>query len=312
MGRGAGVSGRSGAQRGLGTGGYGDGQRVAPRRPAGIRQGTNAPVSGRRPPPSSDVGGEQIEGRQAVRELLAAGRREVRELWLAETLDPSPQLDDIERWCARRHVRIQEVSHRRLDSVARTDAPQGVIAFASPIEPVDLQTLCAPSAGVDPLLLVLDGVTDPQNVGALLRSASCAGVTGVVLPRHRAVHVTPTVAKVAAGAIEHLPLAVVAGIPSALATLADLGVACIGLDASAPTVLYDLGDVLDGPVALVLGSEGHGLGQLTRRRCATVVAIPQLGPVASLNVATAGAIACFDVARRRIRHGGPETAASLA
>jgi len=261
--------------------------------------------SGRRAPDPGDVGGEQIEGRQAVRELLAAGRRTVRELWLADGLDPSPQLDDIERWCARRHVRVQMVSHRRIDAMARTDAPQGVIAYADPIEPVDLDALCEPGAGgVSPLLLVLDGVTDPQNVGALLRSAACAGVTGVVLPRHRAVHVTPTVAKVAAGAVEHLPLAVVAGIPNALATLTDRGVTCIGLDADATTALYDVDAPLDGPVALVLGSEGQGLGQLTRRRCDLVVGIPQHGAVASLNVATAGAIACFEVARRRIRPGG--------
>jgi len=245
------------------------------------------------------VGGEQIEGRQAVRELLVAGRRRVKELWLVDGLDPSSQLDEIERWCARRHVRVQVVSERRLDSVARTDAPQGVVAFADPIEPVDLDDLCRAGAAAAPMLLVLDGVTDPHNVGSLLRSAACAGVSGIVLARHRAAHVTPTVAKVAAGAAEHVPVALVPGIPAALSRLAELGVRCIGLDADASTALYDLGGVADGPVALVLGSEGRGLSQLTRRRCDIVVSIPQHGGVASLNVATAGAIACFDLARRR-------------
>lgn len=245
------------------------------------------------------VGGEQVEGRQAVRELLAAGRRRVKELWLVDGLDPSTQLDDIERWAARRHVRVQTVSQRRLESVTRTDVPQGVVAFAEAIEPVDLDDLCRLTATAAPMVLVLDGVTDPHNVGSLFRSAACAGVTGIVLARHRAAHVTPTVAKVAAGAIEHLPVALVPGVPAALSRLSELGVRCIGLDAEAGTALYDLGGVADGPVALVLGSEGRGLGQLTRRRCDIVVSIPQRGGVASLNVATAGAIACFDLARRR-------------
>lgn len=238
-----------------------------------------------------------------MRELLAVGRRAVREIWLAEESEPSAQLDDIERWCHRRHVRITAVPRRRLEGAARTDSPQGVIAFAEPLEPADLDELCEPSGQAVPLLLVLDGVTDPHNVGALLRSAACAGVSGVVLPRHRAAHVTATVAKVAAGAVEHLPIAVVPGVPAAIARLAALGVVPVGLDAEAPTTLYDIGEELNGPVALVLGSEGHGLAQLTRRRCAALASIPQRGPLASLNVATAGAIACFEVMRRRAAVG---------
>ncbi len=279
---------------------------------SGARSGAGGGIGGdpdRRRGFSRDVvGGEQVEGRQAVRELLVAGRRRVKELWLVDGLDPSTQLDEIERWCARRHVRVQVVSQRRLDSVARTDAPQGVVAFADPIEPVDLDDLCEASGAAVPMLLVLDGVTDPHNVGSLLRSAACAGVSGVVLARHRAAHVTPTVAKVAAGAAEHVPIALVPGVPAALARLADAGVRCIGLDADAPTALYDLGGVADGPVALVLGSEGKGLSQLTRRRCDIVVSIPQRGGVASLNVATAGAVACFDLARRRRTAGQPRAA----
>ncbi|MDA8280235.1 MAG: 23S rRNA (guanosine(2251)-2'-O)-methyltransferase RlmB [Actinomycetota bacterium] len=247
-----------------------------------------------------ELGGEQVEGRRAVLELLAAGRRAVREVWMAEDMDPAVQLDEIERWCARRHVLVQSVSRRRLDAAARTDAPQGVLAYADPLLPADLDDLCLPDHDRMPLLLVLDGVTDPHNVGAVLRSAACAGVTGVVLPRHRAAHVTAAVAKVAAGAIEHLDIAVVPGVPAALARLSELGVATVGLDAEAPTMLYELGQELRGPVALVLGSEGRGLGQLTRRRCSVLASIPQPGPLPSLNVATASAIACFEVVRRRL------------
>ncbi len=273
-------------------------------RPAnGRRSGAVAPDAARGTAASAarhELGGEQVEGRRAVLELLAAGRRQVREVWIAEGLDPAPQLDEIERWCARRHVRVAAVSRRQLQAAARTDAPQGVLAYAEPLEPVDLDDLCRAGPDGPPLLLVLDGVTDPHNVGAMLRSAACAGVTGVVLPRHRAVHVTAAVAKVAAGAVEHLDVAVVAGVPAALSHLAGHGVVPVGLDAGAGTSLYELGDELRGPVALVLGSEGRGLGQLTRRRCAVLASIPQPGPLPSLNVATAAAIASFEVVRRRL------------
>lgn len=165
-----------------------------------------------------------------------------------------------------------------------------------------------PDRGVAPFLIVLDGVTDPHNVGALLRTAECAGVTGVVLPRHRAVHVTPTVAKVAAGAIEHLDIAVVPGIPNALRQLDELGVTSVGLDAEAPTSLFDLDLEVTAGVALVMGAEGKGLASLTRRRCSALAGIPQFGALGSLNVSSAGAVACFELARRRVavptREGG--------
>ena len=235
-------------------------------------------------------------------ELLRAGTRPVRELWLADGLDPSPQVDEIERLAARRKVRTTVVPRRRFDTMARTDAPQGVMALARPLEEAALDELADASggAGASPFLLVLDGVTDPHNVGSLLRTADCAGVTGVVLGRHRAAHVTPTVAKVAAGAIEHVPIAVVPGIPAALARLSQRGVTTVGLDGDATMSVFDLGPEVQGPVALVLGAEGHGIGALARRRCTVVAAIPRSGQLSSLNVATAGAVACFEVARRRL------------
>lgn len=249
--------------------------------------------------PAADLGGDQVEGRRAVRELLAVGRRPVRRLWLAEGMDSSPQLDEIEALASRRRVRVETVSRSRLDAGARTDAPQGVLAIARPIDPVPLDELCEGGPGVAaPFLLVISGVTDPRNLGALLRSAECAGVTGVVLPRHRSAHLSPTVAKVAAGAIEHLSFSVVGGVPAALGRLSEMGVWTIGLAGEADRSLYGL-PLGSGPVALVVGSEDRGMAPLVRRRCDEVVAIPQHGSLPSLNVSVAGAVACFEVARRR-------------
>ena len=263
--------------------------------------GQDAPV--RRGPKHEGLGGDQVEGRQAVRELLSAGRRPVTTLLMAEGMDSAEILDDIEALATRRRVKVEYVSRKRIDAAARTDGSQGVVALAKPIQDTPLEDLCQPTRrGRLPFLLVLDGITDPHNLGAVLRSAECAGVTGIVLPRHRSAHLSPTVAKVAAGAIEYLPMALVAGLPTALQQLAGLGVVSVGLVGEAPTSLYRL-PLGDQPVALVLGSEGSGLAALTRRRCDELAAIPQHGTLSSLNVATAGAIACFDVARQRTAAG---------
>jgi 23S rRNA (guanosine2251-2'-O)-methyltransferase len=225
---------------------------------------------------------------------------------MAEDLDPSPLLDEIERLAARRHARLHVVGRRRLDNEARTDAPQGVLARAAALVETDLDDLCRTDGAMAPFLVVFDGVTDPHNLGSLLRSAECAGVTGVVVPRHRAAHVTPTVSKVAAGAIEHLPMAIVPGVPNALQRMTQAGLTTVGLDADGDVSLFVLdghggsgGPDLTGPLALVIGAEGRGLASLTRRRCDILVAIPQLGTIESLNVAAAGAVAFFAVARAR-------------
>jgi 23S rRNA (guanosine2251-2'-O)-methyltransferase len=234
-----------------------------------------------------------------VLELLEAGRRQVRRVLVAEDQDPSPQLDRIEELAGRRRVPLETVPRTRLDAQARTESPQGVLALAHPVDPVPLENLCAPGRkGTPPFLLVAAGITDPRNLGALLRSAECAGVTGVVLPRHRSARLSPTVTKTAAGAIEHLPFAAVGGIPAALATMRDLGVWSIGLAGEAPQSLYDL-PLGQGPVALVVGSEEKGLAPLVRKRCDALASIPQHGTLPSLNVGVAGAVACFEVARQR-------------
>ena len=246
-----------------------------------------------------ELGGDQVEGRQAVLELLSVGRREVRKVLIAAEQEPSALLDRIEELAGRMRIPVETVPRPRLDALARTESAQGVVALARAIEPVELEDLCQPLRdGTQPFLLVAAGITDPRNLGALLRSAECAGVTGVVLPRHRSVRISPTVTKTAAGAIEHLPFAVVGGIPAALSEMTGFGVWSVGLAGEADQSIYDF-PLGQGPLAVVVGNEEKGLAPLVRKRCDAVVSIPQYGTLPSLNVGVAGAVACFEVARQR-------------
>ncbi len=234
-----------------------------------------------------------------MRELLVAGARRVREIWVAGDLDESETIEDIRQLALDQRVPVQAVNRKRLDAQARSEAPQGVIAFAAPLAEATLDHLLARRGQRAPFLVAVDGVTDPGNLGAVLRCCDGAGVSGVILPRHRAVHVTPTVAKSAAGAVEHVPMAVVGGLPAALATVKQAGVWVVGLDDAADRSLFDLGDLAGEAICLVLGAEGAGLSRLVRERCDLIVSIPMLGRLSSLNVSAAAALATYEVARHR-------------
>lgn len=314
QGRGRGRSSSGGGGRSSGAGGRGGpkgptrgrskpGSRGADR--SGARVGapdTRPPRAGGKPKSDRGLGGEQVEGRQAVRELLLAGRRKALEVVFSSGLDDAPILDDIIDLADEHKVPMREISRGKFDALTRTESSQGVVAMAQPVPELDLDELARttdPVTGANPFLLLVDGVTDPGNLGALLRSAECAGVTGVVLPKHRAVHLSPTVTKAAAGAIEHLPMGLVAGLPAAITRLRELGVWVVGLDGAADESLFDL-TLATEPVALVMGSEGKGLSRLVAQRCDSVVAIPLRGALGSLNVSAAGTLACYEVARRRV------------
>jgi len=284
--------------------------RPAPRRgPSGARSSRQGgrPLSGgqvggpRRATPNRDkegLGGEQVEGRHAVLELLKARRRKVDKIYIADAQDGAQILDDIEFEAQRQRVPVQVISMTRLDREARTEGHQGVMAIAARLETVGLDQLLQHTR---PFLLVCDGVTDPRNLGAMLRSADGAGVTGVVVPRHRSARISPTVTKTAAGAVEYLTFCDVGGIPASLDQLNKAGVLTVGLAGESKDSIYDL-DLGSGPVALVVGGEEKGLSPLTRKRCATVVSIPQLGKISSLNAGVAVSVAAFEVARQRRLH----------
>jgi 23S rRNA (guanosine2251-2'-O)-methyltransferase len=253
----------------------------------------NAP---RRPPRERDgVGGDQVEGRHAVLELLRAKRRNVKKIFIAENQDASDTLDAIELEAQRQRIPVSIISMSRLDREAKTEGHQGVMALAQPLNTVMLDDLLRVPK---PFLLVCDGVTDPRNLGAMLRSAEGAGVTGVIVPRHRSARISPSVTKTAAGAIEYLNFCDVGGIPAAIDQLNRAGVLTVGLAGESNDSLYEL-DLGSGPVAIVVGGEEKGLSSLTRKRCATVVSIPQVGRISSLNAGVAVSIAAFEIARQR-------------
>lgn len=241
------------------------------------------------------LGGDQVEGVNAVRELLRADRRDVKELLISVGRENSPAIEEIIELAREQRVRVREVGATQMEAVARSESPQGVIALASSIEPVEIDALLE-----DPraFIVVLDGVTDPGNLGAVMRTAEQAGATGFVLPKHRSARLTPSAMKAAAGAAEWLPIAQTSGVPSFLERAKRAGVWSVGLDADGDVDVNEI-PVADAPLVIVLGAEGSGLSRLTRGRCDLIASIPTFGHLDSLNVSAAAAIACFAVARRR-------------
>jgi 23S rRNA (guanosine2251-2'-O)-methyltransferase len=239
-----------------------------------------------------------IEGRRPVVEALRAGRPMDRIL-LASGANRSA-LGDLLDLAQRRGVEVQSVPRSVIDAEARSGAHQGVLAVVAPIQPIGLPELLAvPLAGHDPpFFLALDGVEDPHNLGALARSAEAAGCHGMVVPRHRSAPLSAVAVKSSAGALEHLPVAEVPNLARAVDQLRAAGIWCIGLDGTADSSLFTL-ELADEPVCVVVGSEGSGLHRLVREACDVLVRIPMSGQIESLNASVAGALALFEVHRRR-------------
>ena len=238
-----------------------------------------------------------VEGRHAVREAILAGTRKVREVNMSEGLDPGVVIEDIANLSRELRIPLRMHAKSKFKSMTTTESAQGVQAICDPLPDLEIEDLVE---GIEnPFILVLDSITDPRNLGSIIRSGECAGATGILLPQHRSVRITPTVSKTAQGAIEHIPIATTSGIPKALTRLKELGVWTVGMDMTADEDIYDLRVARD-PLALVLGSEGKGLGRLTRERCDLTVKIPISGITESLNVGSAAAIGCFEISRQRL------------
>lgn len=232
--------------------------------------------------------GDSVEGVHAVAAALAAGR--VERLYVEE--GRQGRLGDLLAGVDEDMVKVVE----DVRSLADTDAPQGVVARCRPIQPVSLESLSLDDAAV----LVLDHIEDPHNVGAAARSAVAAGVGGMIVSDRRAAPLSGTTFKAAAGALEKLPVAIVGSIPEALSRLKDDGVWVVGLEAGGDHSLFGL-DLLTEPVAVVVGSEGSGLAELTRKRCDVLASIPMATNTESLNASVSAALACFEIMRVRSR-----------
>jgi 23S rRNA (guanosine2251-2'-O)-methyltransferase len=238
-----------------------------------------------RPGPASPGRADVVYGRNAVLEAARAGR--VRRVIVADGVEPDPRLAELGAALA-----IERVPRERVDLVAPGNN-QGVAGWLRPREFIGLKALLATAPR---LLVALDGIQDPQNLGAILRSAEAAGADGVILPERRAAPVTAAVVKASSGASEHLRLCQVAGLASAVSEIRRAGLWCVALDTSGETALWDFD--LTQPVCLVVGGEA-GLHRLVRQRCDARLRIPISGRVESLNASAAAAVALYEITRQR-------------
>ena len=242
-----------------------------------------------------------LYGMNPVRELLRAGGEGLSELWLAEGGTRGQAFGELERLAKQAGAKVRAAPREKLDRLAGTDRHQGIVAVVADFRYSELEELLEPAQGKPPLLVVLDGVEDPHNLGAIVRSALALGATGVVIPRDRAVGVTPAVAKASAGAVERMRIARVVNVAKTLERMKEQGIWSVALAADGDR---ELGAVdLKGPMALVLGSEAEGIRPLVRRTCDMGARIPMSGVIDSLSVSAAAAVALYEAARQRTRGG---------
>ncbi len=237
-----------------------------------------------------------VYGRNAVRELLSCGR-DIEKLYITSG-EREGSINQLLGIAAERGIPITECDKQRLDSIAHGGRHQGIIAIASErnYSSVDEILEYANERGEAPFVVVLDGIEDPHNLGAVIRTAECLGVHGVIIPKRRAVGLTTTVAKSSAGALEHMRVAKVTNIPAAIDDLKEKGLWVYGADMG-KNVYYK--NDMTGPIALVLGSEGFGLSELVKKRCDVIVSIPMYGMVNSMNVSCAAATVLAEIAKQR-------------
>ena len=239
-----------------------------------------------------------IEGRNAVIEALRAGTA-VDKIYLQRG-ETDRTLGHIASKARAAGIVVVEADRRKLDAMSRTHAHQGVIALAAVREYASVADIlrAAEERGEGPLVVVCDEISDPQNLGAIIRTAECAGAHGVIIPKRRSAGLTAIVAKTSAGAVAHVPVARVPNIPSLLKELKKQGVWVFGTAAEGTTPLYNAD--LKGPAAIVIGSEGEGMTRLAAENCDFLVSIPMRGKLSSLNAAAAAAILLYEAVRQRI------------
>lgn len=238
----------------------------------------------------------QVEGRNAILEVLRSGR-DIEKIIILQG-DTEGTIKRIVAQAAERGVVIQEVSRRKLDEISQTKNHQGVIAVVSAHDYVEVEDILKAAREKDeqPFIILLDGITDPHNLGAVIRSAECAGAHGVIIPKRRSVGLNATVGKTSAGAIEYMPVARVTNLVKTMEYLKKEGlwIACADMKG-----LDHFDSNMTGPIALVIGSEGEGVGRLVKEKCDFTVSIPMYGKIASLNASVAAGLLMYEVVRQR-------------
>lgn len=238
----------------------------------------------------------QLEGRNAVLEVLKSGR-DIEKIMIQKG-NVEGTIRRIAGMARERGIVVQEAARQKLDEMSQTKNHQGVIAIVSEHEYAEVDDILRSAAekGEKPFIIILDNITDPHNLGAVIRTAECAGAHGVIIPKRRSVGLTAVVGKTSAGALEYMPVARVTNIARTIEELKKQGVwvACADMDGED---YYDAS--LDGAIALVIGSEGEGVSRLVKEKCDFTVSIPMYGKISSLNASVAGALLMYEVVRQR-------------
>ena len=251
------------------------------------------------PPQVAEEVEGQLEGRNALTEALRSGRTIDKVFIAAGETDRA--LQRLAAQAKEAGAVVVPVDRRKLDALSTTHAHQGVIALAAAREYATLDDLLenAASKGEAPLLVICDELTDPHNLGAILRSAECVGAHGVIIPKRRSVGLTATVAKASAGAVEYMPVARVTNINAAIADLKEKGVWIFGTAAEGSIPMYQAD--LTIPAAIVIGNEGSGMSPLVRKNCDVTVHIPMKGNISSLNASCAASVLLYEALRQRLQ-----------
>ncbi|OGX68245.1 MAG: 23S rRNA (guanosine(2251)-2'-O)-methyltransferase RlmB [Paenibacillus sp. RIFOXYA1_FULL_44_5] len=240
---------------------------------------------------------EYIAGKHAVLEALQAGRT-IHKIWVAE--NSQKQMSTLISEAKQHGIIVQAADKRKLDGMAAGIAHQGVVAQVAAYAYVEVGDILqrAYDSNSQPFLLLLDEIEDPHNLGSILRTAECAGVHGVIIPKRRSAGITATVAKTSAGAAEYVPVARVTNIAQTIVELQKQGIWVMGADASAQQQIYAVDCNL--PLALVIGNESKGIGRLIKEKCDFIVNLPMFGQINSLNASVAAGILMYEVLRQRL------------
>lgn len=239
---------------------------------------------------------QTIEGRNAVIEAYRSGKP-IEKLYIQDGCQDGPVMT-IKREARKHETPIKYVERERLDQMSETGRHQGVIAVAGAYEYAELEDIlqAAREKGEPPFLFLLDNIEDPHNLGAIIRTANLAGAHGVIIPKNRAVGLTATVARTSAGALNYTPVARVTNLSQTIEELKKEGIWFVCADMNG-TRMYDLN--LKGPIGLVIGSEGEGVGRLVRERCDMIASIPMKGEIDSLNASVAAGVLAYEIVRQR-------------